>query len=110
MEKLLVQKLSSCTAFQKSLAALGIRLLKISLVVNELPRTAKRRGKRFPVLMFMQSPTQIAREADVKPGIPERVQNIHVEHSRTPSQINRVRRSLLRGLTQSKYVCSVRYE
>jgi len=57
-----------------------ILLLKIGLVINQLPRTPVGRGERLALLVLGQPPPQIRREPDLKPIIRIRLQHIHVKH------------------------------
>ena len=55
--------------------------------------------------MLRQPPLQVRREANVETGVALRPQDVHTKHPGRISRRDRVRRSLLRGLSSTRVLC-----
>jgi len=81
MTQLSAQKAPPGPALQESLAALGVFALRVGLVINKLPWTARFRCERSAAPMLRQTLLQICRKTNVKTEVAFRSQYVNIEHA-----------------------------
>src|SRR6476646_4415668 len=80
MTQLRAQKTPPGPALQESLAAFGVFAIRVGLVINKLPWTARFRCERSAAPMLRQTLLQICRETNVKTEVAFRFQYVNIEH------------------------------
>src|ERR1043166_1069294 len=81
MSQLCFQKPSTRSTFKISLPPERISLADVSFVINELPGTTIRRGKRASEFVLPEPFSQIRGVPDVKAFITYRAQHVHIVHT-----------------------------
>lgn len=80
MPKLLVQEAPPSATLEESHSAKGVLLLKIRLVIDQAPRSAKGSSEGQALAMHCHTPAQITGEANVEARIRFGMEHVDVEH------------------------------